>query len=146
MADKPGKDDRSGLPDGTWKGGQYLGQGGDGTLHYWVKVDEDQEFVNHMVNKDILLDAIRGDEYPLYPRPLMSDFGSAHITYKTDPRNVCPDEGCADKDLADRPINQRATMGYWASDMSRWYGFQTPHNKAFKSRWTHGPTYGNPVE
>lgn len=288
MADKPGKHDNRGLPDGTWKGGQYLGQGGDGTLHYWVEIDENQKIVDRMVIKDlwsredtqeppayqgiyedlvrkgldfgvaasgkageaqpderffreaylqglftdpsgsspvytvplrgykkghltddnkgthwrvymdlfhagdlwnlvyhhtsvddqgytvdvplpeafiwwvftcianalvqmdnciktrknarpegdevlvmidmkpqnILLDAIRGNKYPIYPKPLMSDFGSAHITYKTDPKNVCPDEGSADKDPADKPINQIATVGYWAPEMSKWYGNQ----------------------
>lgn len=53
MPDRPGKDDRSGLPEGTWKGGQYLGAGGDGTLHYWIKVNEDQKIVDRMVIKDL---------------------------------------------------------------------------------------------
>ncbi|KAH0269648.1 hypothetical protein KCU91_g8576, partial [Aureobasidium melanogenum] len=313
MADMPGKHDNSGLPDGTWMGGQYLGQGGDGTLHYWVKIDEDQKIVDRMVIKDIqsredtqeppayrgiyedlvrkgldfgvaasgkageaqpderffreaylqglftdpsgsspvytvplrgykkghlpddekgthwrvymdlfhagdlwnlvhhhtsvddrgytvdvplpeafiwwfftcianalvqmdnciktrnnarpegdevlvmidmkpqniLLDAIRGNEYPIYPKPLMSDFGSAHITYKTDPKNVCPDEDSADKDPADKPINQIATVGYWAPEMSKWYGMQDIPQQGIKEplhSWTNIWQAGRMIE
>lgn len=41
------------MPEGTWMGGQFLGVGGDGTLHYWVKIDEDQKIVDRMVIKDL---------------------------------------------------------------------------------------------
>jgi len=35
---------------------------------------------------NILLDSQRVDQYPVYPRPLLSDFGAGHILYKEDPR------------------------------------------------------------
>jgi len=34
----------------------------------------------------MLLDSQRGDQYPVYPKPLLSDFGAGHILYKEDPR------------------------------------------------------------
>ena len=36
---------------------------------------------------NVLLDSTRGSRYPVYPKPLIADFGSAHITYKDDPQN-----------------------------------------------------------
>ena len=53
MEERPGKADKSGLPEGTWRGGYFLGKGGDGTLHYWIKVDENQKLVDRMVIKDL---------------------------------------------------------------------------------------------
>jgi len=38
---------------------------------------------------NVLLDmAGQSERYPVYPRPRLSDFGSAHITYKDDPENM----------------------------------------------------------
>ncbi|THY30945.1 hypothetical protein D6D01_03053 [Aureobasidium pullulans] len=37
---------------------------------------------------NVLLDSTRGSRYPVYPKPLIADFGSAHITYRDDPQNV----------------------------------------------------------
>ncbi|KAI5235551.1 hypothetical protein E4T43_09188 [Aureobasidium subglaciale] len=48
-----GKTDSSGLPQGTWLGGHYLGRGGDGTLHYWTKVDGNRKIIDRMVIKDL---------------------------------------------------------------------------------------------
>ncbi|KAI5227295.1 hypothetical protein AUEXF2481DRAFT_296868 [Aureobasidium subglaciale EXF-2481] len=48
-----GKTDSSGLPQGTWLGGHYLGKGGDGTLHYWTKVGENRKIIDRMVIKDL---------------------------------------------------------------------------------------------
>lgn len=284
MEGGPGRDDKSGLPEGTWIGGYFLGEGGDGTVHYWVKVDENRKMVDRMVIKDlwshegtnepsayqgiyddlvrkgmdfgvaasgiageaqpeerffkeaylqgfltdpsgsspvytvplrgykkghlsnetkgahwrmymdllhagdlsrlvesqyewneqgqkipvllpeaflwwtfscianalvqmdnriktrsgarsegdevlvmidlkpdnIFLDAVRGNEYPIYPKPLMADFGSAHITHKTDPKNFCPDEESLNSaSVKDEPLIERATIGYWAPEMGR---------------------------
>lgn len=53
MQNRPGKDDKSGLPEGTWRGAYFVGQGGDGTLHHWLKVDENQKILDRMVIKDL---------------------------------------------------------------------------------------------
>lgn len=51
---KIGEDDRSGLPqEDTWLGSVHLGQGGFGTVHYWLKVDETQNVIDRMVIKDV---------------------------------------------------------------------------------------------
>ncbi|CAD0115213.1 unnamed protein product [Aureobasidium uvarum] len=50
-----GENDSSGLPkddEGTWKGGFFVGQGGNGVIHYWVNVDEFQKVRDRMVIKD----------------------------------------------------------------------------------------------
>ncbi|KAG9598188.1 hypothetical protein KCU77_g4554, partial [Aureobasidium melanogenum] len=41
-----------------------------------------------MKPSNIFLDATRGDEFVVYPRPVIGDFGSAHLTYKEEPTNV----------------------------------------------------------
>ncbi|KAG9949823.1 hypothetical protein KCU85_g4037, partial [Aureobasidium melanogenum] len=51
---KIGEDDRSGLPqEDAWLGSVHLGQGGFGTVHYWLKVDETQNVIDRMVIKDV---------------------------------------------------------------------------------------------
>ncbi|KAI4720484.1 hypothetical protein E4T48_03199 [Aureobasidium sp. EXF-10727] len=48
----PGQDDRSGLPQGNWQGGYFLGEGGQGAVHYWVNVDSNQKIIDRVVIKD----------------------------------------------------------------------------------------------
>ncbi|KAG9560532.1 hypothetical protein KCU71_g9675, partial [Aureobasidium melanogenum] len=48
----PGDNDRSGLPDGNWQGNHFLGQGGQGAVHYWVNVDSNQRIIDRMAIKD----------------------------------------------------------------------------------------------
>jgi serine/threonine protein kinase len=47
--------------------------------------DEVIAFVD-MKPANMLLGSYRGDHYPVYPKPLLSDFGAGHILYKGDPR------------------------------------------------------------
>jgi hypothetical protein len=50
-----GEDDRSGLSqDHTWLGGVFIGLGGNGAIHYWLKVDQNQRILDCMVIKDLL--------------------------------------------------------------------------------------------
>ncbi|KAH0366615.1 hypothetical protein KCU65_g5234, partial [Aureobasidium melanogenum] len=48
----PGDNDRSGLPDGNWQGNHFLGQGGQGAVHYWVKADSNQRIIDRVAIKD----------------------------------------------------------------------------------------------
>ena len=50
-----GGNDASGLPQngGTWKGGCFIGKGGNGWIHYWVNVDENDKVRDTMVIKDL---------------------------------------------------------------------------------------------
>ncbi|CAD0106563.1 unnamed protein product [Aureobasidium uvarum] len=48
----PGRNDKSGLPEGDWQGGYFLGQGGQGAVHYWVKADANQKIIDRVVIKD----------------------------------------------------------------------------------------------
>lgn len=48
----PGDNDRSGLPDGDWQGNHFLGRGGQGAVHYWVKVDSNQRIIDRVAIKD----------------------------------------------------------------------------------------------
>ncbi|CAD0086058.1 unnamed protein product [Aureobasidium mustum] len=48
----PGDNDRSGLPDGDWQGNHFLGKGGQGAVHYWVKVDSNQRIIDRVAIKD----------------------------------------------------------------------------------------------
>lgn len=51
---KIGEDDRSGLPqENTWLGGFHIGDGSFGTVHYWLKVDQNQNVLDRMVIKDL---------------------------------------------------------------------------------------------
>ncbi|KAI4850737.1 hypothetical protein E4T44_02570 [Aureobasidium sp. EXF-8845] len=47
--------------------------------------DEVIAFVD-MKPANMLLGSYRGDQYPVYPKPLLSDFGAGHILYKEDSR------------------------------------------------------------
>jgi serine/threonine protein kinase len=61
-----GEDDPSGLSPGhTWLGGVYIDMGGNGTIHYWLKVDENQKIIDHMVIKDFwgTADTVEPPEY-----------------------------------------------------------------------------------
>lgn len=48
----PGDNDKSGLPDGEWQGNHFLGRGGQGAVHYWVKVDANQRIIDRVAIKD----------------------------------------------------------------------------------------------
>ncbi|KAH0367738.1 hypothetical protein KCU65_g4446, partial [Aureobasidium melanogenum] len=49
-----GEDDRSGLPqEDTWLGGVHIGGGTFGTVHCWLKVDQNQNILDRMVIKDL---------------------------------------------------------------------------------------------
>ncbi|KAK5999495.1 hypothetical protein QM012_005348 [Aureobasidium pullulans] len=50
---KLGEDDCSSLPqEHTWLGGVQIGEGGFGTIHCWLKVDQNQNVIDRMVIKD----------------------------------------------------------------------------------------------
>jgi serine/threonine protein kinase len=49
--------------------------------------DEALVFID-MKPANMLLGSDRGGRYPVYPKPLISDFGSGHILYKEDPRQA----------------------------------------------------------
>jgi serine/threonine protein kinase len=55
MSFYPGGDDASGLPQngGTWRGGFHIGEGGSGSIHYWVNVDKNERVQDRMVIKDM---------------------------------------------------------------------------------------------
>lgn len=51
-----GEDDPSGLSqDHTWLGSVHLALGGSGAVHYWLKVDQNQNILDRMVIKDFWL-------------------------------------------------------------------------------------------
>ena len=69
-----------------------------------ARAEKDETIVFLDMKADnMLLEATRGKQYPVYPKPLLSDFGSARILHREDPSQrsfACP-----------------ATRGYFAPEM-----------------------------
>lgn len=60
-----------------------------------------------MKPRNVMLNHTRGSQYPVYPKPLLSDFGSAHILYKEDPKYV-------------KGFKVACTRRWRAPEMSQW--------------------------
>ncbi|CAD0087806.1 unnamed protein product [Aureobasidium vineae] len=89
---------------------------------------------------NMLPDVTRRDNYPVYPKPLMSDFGAAHILYKEDPRQNRQHE---------KPYSHGATVGFFAPEMvKRDIVFKT-NNQAIEKplhSWTNVWQAGRTIE
>ncbi|KAI5272154.1 hypothetical protein E4T47_04598 [Aureobasidium subglaciale] len=71
-----------------------------------ARVQQDEAIVMlDLKPENILLDSIRGPHYPVYPKPMVADFGSAIITYLDDPENE------------DKSASESTTVGYEAPEM-----------------------------
>jgi serine/threonine protein kinase len=101
--------------------------------------DEVIAFID-MKPPNILLDSQRGQQYPVYPKPLLSDFGAGHILYKEDPRQ--------DDKHTDRYFHG-ATRGFLPPEMrvdTKEYGIQRGIQDRPLYSWTNVWQTGRTIE